>query len=168
MSLDVVVAITLNRLTGVSRALDGMIVFFASYLPYALGAGFFVFLFAADLSSQGVTSIFFVTLFITLVARFGIATSIHFLWRRPRPSVAHDIRELVHQRGSSFPSGHATFFFAMAAAVYGYNAVWGSWFFLGALLVSMARVVAGAHYPSDVAAGLLIGIGVAYGAFIIL
>lgn len=57
----------------------------------------------------------------------------------------------------SFPSGHSAaagaFFTAMALLVPRHF-----WLFLaGALTIGITRVVVGAHYPSDVAAGLLLG-----------
>ena len=65
----------------------------------------------------------------------------------------------------SFPSGHATFFFAMATAIYLYNKKWGIWFFVGAILISIGRVIAGLHYPSDILGGAIIGAFVAYVTF---
>ncbi len=61
----------------------------------------------------------------------------------------------------SFPSGHSTaagaFFGAFAMVMPQLRPL----FLLLALLVGISRVVVGAHYPSDVAAGLLLGLWVA-------
>ena len=58
----------------------------------------------------------------------------------------------------SFPSGHSaavgSFFGAFSMLVPRLRLL----FFLGALAIGITRVVVGAHYPSDVAAGLLIGL----------
>jgi undecaprenyl-diphosphatase len=60
---------------------------------------------------------------------------------------------------SSFPSGHAAT--AFAAAVF--LALWypsGRWVFLGlATIVAISRIVLGAHFPSDVLGGAVIGAG---------
>ena len=59
---------------------------------------------------------------------------------------------------SSFPSGHS----AAVGALFGAFSMLAprlrSLFLLGALTIGVSRVILGAHYPSDVAAGLLLGL----------
>jgi undecaprenyl-diphosphatase len=62
----------------------------------------------------------------------------------------------------SFPSGHATAFFALAMAIYLYDKKWGTVFFIIAILVSLSRVIAGVHFPIDVVVGAVIGILISY------
>jgi membrane-associated phospholipid phosphatase len=57
----------------------------------------------------------------------------------------------------SFPSAHATFAFALAGLVYEFPELFG-YFFIGAVIVSIARVAVGIHYVSDVLAGAVIGL----------
>lgn len=61
----------------------------------------------------------------------------------------------------SFPSGHAaavgSFFGAFAMLVPKLRLL----FVVGALTIGVSRVIVGAHYPSDVAAGLLLGLWIA-------
>lgn len=58
----------------------------------------------------------------------------------------------------SFPSGHSaavgSFFGAFAMLAPRFRPL----FVAGALLIGVSRVIVGAHYPSDVAAGLLVGL----------
>jgi len=62
---------------------------------------------------------------------------------------------------SSFPSDHAALFFALSAAIWVQSrslgalaAIWGL------LVIGLPRIYLGYHYPSDVLAGALLGIGV--------
>ncbi|MGQ3210486.1 phosphatase PAP2 family protein [Shinella sp.] len=59
---------------------------------------------------------------------------------------------------SSFPSGHSAavgaFFGAFSMLVPRLRPL----FLIGALMIGVSRVIVGAHYPSDVAAGLLLGL----------
>jgi undecaprenyl-diphosphatase len=60
---------------------------------------------------------------------------------------------------ASLPSGHATTAFAALAAI---GSLWPRWrteLLIYALLIAVSRVVILAHYPTDVAAGALVGIG---------
>ena len=112
--------------------------------------------------------IFWVTAISSLVARFGVAELIRLFYHRWRPYLAlPNVHRLITDTSWSFPSGHATFFFAMAMALYLYNKRWGTWFFIAATLITIARVIAGVHYPSDIIGGAIIGIAVAYATFYI-
>ena len=82
----------------------------------------------------------------------------------PRPFIAlSNIYPLVLETPhDSFPSGHATVFFALAVALYTYDKVWGSIFFVVAVLVALSRVIAGVHFPIDILTGAFIGSGIGY------
>lgn len=58
----------------------------------------------------------------------------------------------------AFPSAHASVAFAVAAAFAFGDTALGVLAFLLALAVAFARVAAGVHYPTDVAAGALLGL----------
>jgi undecaprenyl-diphosphatase len=57
----------------------------------------------------------------------------------------------------SFPSGHAALTMALATAVYCYHKRLGEVLFAFALIVGLARVYVGVHYPLDVGVGFLLG-----------
>ncbi|MBA4421379.1 MAG: hypothetical protein C0391_09550 [Anaerolinea sp.] len=58
----------------------------------------------------------------------------------------------------SFPSGHAARAFLFMVLVIGLGPAWLAWMlFIWAPLVSLARVMLGVHYLSDVIAGVIIG-----------
>jgi len=86
--------------------------------------------------------------------------SIAWLWDRPRPfETGLGSPHLMHVGSPSFPSSHATAYFALACAFLGtanYRRVGGALLALAGL-VSMSRVVLGVHYPLDIAVGASIG-----------
>lgn len=65
---------------------------------------------------------------------------------------------IPHANSASFPSGHATFFFAIGTVLYMYNKKAGVVFLAGSALIGVARILAGLHWTSDIVGGALIGV----------
>jgi undecaprenyl-diphosphatase len=82
------------------------------------------------------------------------------LWHRDRPYQAHHVADVwvARSHDQSFPSDHTTAAFAIACAVVAFDRLAGSLFLAAAVIVGAGRVVAGAHYPTDVLAGALVGL----------
>jgi len=154
-----------NNLTGKSQVFDFLTVFLASYLQYFLIAAFLLLLYFSVYSRREKLTIFWVTTISVIVARLGVTEIIRFFCHRPRPFLTYQLYPLISESGWSFPSGHSTFFFAMAATIYLYNKKWGIGFFIAALLMNISRIVAGVHYPSDILGGMIVGVIVAYVVF---
>jgi undecaprenyl-diphosphatase len=97
-----------------------------------------------------------------LVAK-GIKAIVH----APRPFLLLDnVTPLFHYGAyDSFPSGHATFFAAVATALYLYKQDLGIVFGVFAILISVARVVAGIHFPLDILAGYVLGGSISYAIY---
>lgn len=85
------------------------------------------------------------------------------IWFRPRPFTVFQkgtFTQLIpHSHDGSFPSDHTAGSFGFAAGSWGYNVKWISWTFtVVAVIVMFARVYVGVHYPTDVIAGMVIGV----------
>ncbi|HEY1564372.1 MAG TPA: phosphatase PAP2 family protein [Gaiellaceae bacterium] len=84
------------------------------------------------------------------------------IWDRQRPYLTHHIAHpWIGSHDASFPSDHASATFAIAFAVLAFDAVAGGIFLFLALVISVGRLFIGAHYPGDVGAGFLVGLGAA-------
>src|SRR3954466_11769403 len=109
--------------------------------------------------------VFVPVLFVILALGDGfVINNIKHAAARPRPYLTQpDTRELVGRGNSgSMPSSHTSTWFA--ATFLSYLFYRKSWRFMLplALLVAFSRIYVGAHYPSDVLAGAVLGAG--YGA----
>ena len=65
----------------------------------------------------------------------------------------------ISSRLASFPSGHTVTAFAAALTLGWFTPRWRWPLLAVAALVGVSRVAVGAHYPSDVIAGALLGVG---------
>lgn len=129
----------------------------AQYLPYAMGVAALVFLFRMEPWKVRVEA-FLATALSLLLSRGLLTEVIRFFYDRPRPFVELGFTPLIAESSSSFPSGHAAFFFALSAVLFSVNRTWGWWFFALSLLNGIARVYAGVHWPSDILGGAVIGV----------
>ena len=83
-------------------------------------------------------------------------------WYHDRPFVTHPRQTLLlvhHGADNGFPSDHASVAFAIAFAVLVFYRLLGLAFVALAMLIAVDRIFVGVHYPSDVAASALIGLG---------
>ncbi|MDE2019005.1 MAG: phosphatase PAP2 family protein [Patescibacteria group bacterium] len=137
--------------------LDVIGIFLAEYLPYFVGFAFLILVFRENgwrrrfyLFAEGILAI--------ILSRGLVAETIHFFYYHPRPFEVLGFAPLIPESGSSFPSGHMAFFFALAMAVWYANRKWGIWYFILAALIGVARIFVGVHWPLDIIGGALIGL----------
>jgi undecaprenyl-diphosphatase len=140
-----------------SLLLDDLGIFFAEYLPWFMGAGALLLIIS---EKEWRKRLFFLNevLLAILLGRGVVTELFRFFYTHPRPFDALGIQSLIPESGNSFPSGHATFLFALAATLFYYNRHWGGWYFLLSLLNGAARVFVGVHWPLDIAGGLVVGV----------
>lgn len=158
MSFDQALFQVIFGLAHRSALLDFLGIFLAKYLPYALFAVFFIWLFFERNWKLRFYAFAFPALAAILARGIGVEL-IRFLYYRPRPALVLAIDPLIATPvASSFPSGHATMFFALAAAMFFLNRWLGIWFLAAAVLVGLGRIFVGVHWPSDIIAGALLGV----------
>lgn len=168
MTLDLKIFYFFNNLVGQNKMLDCCFIFLAEYLEYFLIFGFILFLvFLKKYSLKDKIKMGVFGFGSAIFARFVIVEIIRFFVHRPRPFITHFVHQLVQESSYSFPSGHATFYFALATAAYIFNKKMGAMFFLTAAVISVSRIAVGVHYPSDIAIGGLLGIIVSIIVFLI-
>lgn len=71
----------------------------------------------------------------------------------------YSVYRLLPPEGNSFPSGHASNNFAIAAVACVFFRRWGWVLVLPAALVSYSRVYVGSHWPSDIVVSAFLGAG---------
>jgi undecaprenyl-diphosphatase len=156
-SWDTNTLFALNGLAGHSVLADALIVFTATYLPFLLVGAFAWFLYRErrmPLSEK--VRAFGLSMIAALIAR-GLDSPIRFFFPRPRPFLSYHLTQLIPENSPGFPSGHASFFFALSAIVYAYVRRLAAVSFLASVLICLARVAAGVHYPSDILGGAILG-----------
>ena len=108
-----------------------------------------------------------VSMISAIVARFVFVEAIRFFYYNPRPFlVLENVNQLInHETTGSMPSGHASFYFALATGVCLYNKKAGYIYLILAGLMGFARIFSGVHWPLDILGGA--GVGVLAGWIII-
>lgn len=80
--------------------------------------------------------------------------------KRPYASIPHTMLLVSRSADYGFPSDHAVMAGAVATGLCYVNRRLGILAWVAAVLLAFSRVYVGAHYPHDVAAGLLLGAAV--------
>lgn len=88
----------------------------------------------------------------------AVVVPLRYATRRQRPPRRRTHRYLVSWNRFSFPSGHAVRSFAVSVALARSGPVWCVLALPVACAIGLSRITLGRHYPSDVIAGVGIGI----------
>ncbi|MGI8400372.1 MAG: undecaprenyl-diphosphatase [Gemmatimonadaceae bacterium] len=153
-SLDYTLFRAVNGLAGSNSALDALMVGSAKYLPIVFALA----LVALWLSWRPRNQRGALLAGVSALVALSLGQIIGKAFPRPRPYLSHTVNQLIPPSlDTSFPSDHAILGFAVAVMVWRYNRRAGAVLLALALLMAIARVFVGAHYPADVLGGALLG-----------
>jgi undecaprenyl-diphosphatase len=155
--MDQSILLALYHFTSGHTAFSALAILCAAWLPYLV-------VFAAALYalyegvSRGMVRTFLVV-FGPAVLAYLVADIVKATFPAMRPFAALDFTPLVLGENplASFPSAHATFFTALGLTIFLQNKKIGKWFLLAALLIGLARIMVGIHWPLDILVGFLLG-----------
>jgi undecaprenyl-diphosphatase len=100
---------------------------------------------------------------VALVLSGALVGLCNLLYFRDRPFRYHDVNLLFYYpTDSSFPSNSVTVVFSFAATIWLRDRRWGWPMMILAGGFALARVYCGVHYPADVLAGFILGVGTAW------
>lgn len=153
--------VILNYLYGFSHInnfFDFFIIFLAEWYGLLILGTLFIYLFShKDNLKKGVTDLVVVS--VTAVSSWFIAHFFKDVFHTLRPFDAMSpVLPLVAEDGYAFPSGHATFFMALASSLWFYHKRLAIFFGISAIIIGLARVSAGVHWPVDIIGGLILGL----------
>lgn len=92
---------------------------------------------------------------LTVGAAYGTSTTIKLLVGRQRPAVPNLPQLMATPTGLSFPSSHSSSSFAAARAFS--RLLPAGPLYVAATAMALSRLYLGVHYPSDIAAGAVLG-----------
>jgi undecaprenyl-diphosphatase len=160
--IDITIYHLINNLSGRVPVIDVLMVFFAKYALPVYAALFVVAWFAlprSDAKQRHSLVVSGCAGILALLINFVIS----HIWFRPRPFVMlpkGSFSQLIpHSADASFPSDHVAGGFGFASAAWGAGQKWISYSFTGLSIIEMiARIYVGVHWPTDVLAGMLVGV----------
>ena len=154
-----------------SKIFDNMVIFLAVYFPYVVVilAGLFLLFHHEVLQAENPFRVFLqkkkemLLVFLSGFLAYFMSVILKILFHTFRPFLAlPQVHSLFTETGHAFPSGHATFFSALAVSLFFLHKKAGYVFMFFALIIGLARIVAGVHFPIDILGGFILGALVAF------
>ncbi|CAB3390729.1 phosphatase PAP2 family protein [Kyrpidia spormannii] len=161
-TFDVALFHIVNSQAGHHTWLDGLMSSVAQYSVEIYAIAFIALWLLLPKREEGPRHALVVAVFAGILALL-VNLVISHIWFRPRPFTvlaAGTFTELIpHAPDASFPSDHASGSFALASATWGKINRWvAAGLTALAVLTMIARVYTGVHWPTDVLAGMVIGV----------
>ncbi len=142
------------------HSLDFLIIFLAKYFIFLVLGLAVWFFFRLSLSER--KQLFILTV-ITLPLVYITAKLLSLVYYDPRPFVTdHIIPLFSHYPNNGFPSDHTLLSGAVASVIFYFNKKTGVLFFMSAILIGIARVLAGVHHTVDIFGSLIIALIISY------
>ncbi len=158
-ALNIKIVLLLYGVVVSAPLLSSFAVFFAEWLPFLLIAFIIAYKLFSYEGERVLWSLFL--LFLSPLAAVTLAEVGKFIISAPRPFAdGLGIIPLISVSDpfGSFPSAHAAFFGALGTAIFFEQRRVGKWYLLSALLIGISRIAVGVHFPSDIIAGLFLGV----------
>lgn len=140
--------------------LDSMAVFTAEYLIFVMLVAliFYYILGRTPEEKEKNKMMVIMACLAGILDRFVITEAFKIFLYSPRPFTVLGVTSLIPEWGNSFPSGHTIFLFGVSTIIYFYNKNLSMVFFALSLVVGLARIYTGVHWPGDVLWGIIFGI----------
>jgi undecaprenyl-diphosphatase len=168
---------SLYSLAHQSIFIDNIVLFFASYFQYIVILSAMIFLLFHHEVFRNERPFFalkkkwkeIMFVFVSVISAWLSSLLLKVIFHTVRPfNELTNVVPLLRPTDYSFPSGHSTFFMALAIAIYLYHKRAGIVFGLFALLIGLSRIIAGVHYPIDILGGFILGGFISYGLLLLL
>jgi len=153
-NIDTSLFFEIYNLSGHSRLTDFLIVFFGEYFIYIACATALYFCY----QKYGLQWKQYITVGISLISAITAFEIIKRWTARLRPFLEFNVQHILSDYSYAFPSGHTTIMFALATAVFFFNKKLAYFLYASGVIIGLARVAGGVHYPSDILGGAMLGV----------
>ena len=169
--MDNDIFLLLHSLVNRSATFDILVIFFATFFQYIVItlAALFLLVHHEVIFASSPFKEFkqkwkeILIIFFSGILAWLLAFIFKLFFQIPRPIGALlEVNPLFYPMDYSFPSGHATFFFALAFSMFFSHKKVGVLFLFFALAISVSRIIAGVHFPIDILGGLFLGFTISF------
>ena len=162
--LDTSLFFAIHSLAGHGMVGDFFIVFFGEYFIYLVLTIFVLAACRSYKKEKNITTLkpYLGAILAAFIARYGVTEAIRFFYHHPRPFITFPMAHLMTETAYSFPSGHTIVMFSLATATYFFDKRFSYFLFAAGLVIGIARIAGGVHYPSDIVGGIVLGIATSW------